>query len=96
MFELRTPFAGDTHTVNVGALSHRSEAPYSTRHAASLRAIYDFAALRESVWVHTSGQSGSAFSGQYASMLPLWRDGAYLPMRRPVAGVGAVLELRPR
>ena len=33
LFELRAPFPGDTYTVNVGALSHRAGAPFTTRHA---------------------------------------------------------------
>lgn len=95
--ELRTPFPGDTYTVNVGALSHRPDAPFTTRHAASLRAIYDLAALdSNSFWVQSTGQSGSPFSEHYASMLPLWRDVKYLPMR-PAAGRDTrVLELHPK
>ena len=97
LVELRTPFPGDTYTVNVGALSHRSTAPFSTRHAASFRGIYDLASFdANSVWALSTGQSGSPFSENYASMLPLWRDVQYLPMR-PAAGHGTmVLELRPK
>jgi penicillin amidase len=97
LFELRVPFPGDTYTVNVGALSHRATAPFSTHHAASLRAIYDLGALdRQSVWVHSTGQSGSPLSELYASMLPLWRDAKYLPQRPADAGSALVLEVRPR
>ncbi len=59
LFELSTPYPGDTFTVNVGALSNRPEAPFSTRHAASLRAIYDLAAPEASVWVQSTGQVGN-------------------------------------
>jgi penicillin amidase len=94
--ELRTPFPGDTYTVNVGALSHRASAPFTTRHAASLRAVHDLAALdANSHWVQSTGQSGSPFSDLYASMLPLWRDAAYLPMRAAAGREALVLELRP-
>jgi penicillin amidase len=97
LFELRTPFPGDTYTVDVGALSHRSEAPFATRHAAGLRSVYDLAASgNRSVWVLSTGQSGSPFSEQYADMLPLWRDVQYLPMRPAVSRDAAVLELVPR
>jgi penicillin amidase len=86
LFELRTAYPGDTFTINVGALSHRAEAPFATHHAASLRAIYDLAALdRNSIWVHSTGQVGHPFSDLYSSMLPLWRDVRYLPMRRAPA-----------
>jgi penicillin amidase len=95
--ELKTPFPGDTYTVNVGALTHRAGAPFTTRHAASLRAIYDLAAPdANSFWVLSTGQSGSPFSEHYASMVSLWRDVKYLPMR-PAAGRDAVvLELLPK
>ncbi|MGH6609930.1 MAG: penicillin acylase family protein, partial [Burkholderiaceae bacterium] len=95
LFDLRIEYPGDTHTINVGALSHRNGAPYSTRHTATLRAIYDLSALdANSVWVHSGGQAGNPFSDLYASMLPLWRDVQYVPMRP--ARDGVILELKPR
>ncbi len=97
LFELRIAYPGDTHTINVGALSHRTEAPFSTRHTATLRAIYDLAALESnSVWVGSSGQVGNPFSDLYGSMQPLWRDVLYLPMRPPAARDAMTLELKPR
>ena len=97
LFELRIAYPGDTHTINVGALSHRAEAPFSTRHTATLRAIYDLAALESnSVWVGSSGQVGNPFSDLYGSMQPLWRDVRYLPMRPPSARDAVTLELKPR
>ena len=97
LFELRSAYPGDTHTVNVGALSHRAEAPLSTRHTATMRAIYDLAALESnSLWIGSSGQVGNPFSEWYASMLPLWRDVLYLPMRPPAPRDAMTLELRPR
>ena len=97
LFELKTPFPGDTYTVDVGALSHRADAPYTTRHAASLRAIYDLAAPDErSLWVLSTGQSGSPFSENYAGMLTLWRDVKYVPMRPAPARSATLLELVPR
>jgi penicillin amidase len=95
LFELTTPYPGDTFTINVGALSHRPEAPFSTRHAASLRAIIDLGALPSSLWVLSTGQSGHALAPQYASQLPLWRDVAYLPMTAADAPGARVLELQP-
>lgn len=94
LFELRTPFPGDTFTINVGALSNRVEAPYSTRHAASLRAIYDMGASGTSTWIQSTGQVGNPLSDLYASMLPLWRNVESLPMRH-AAGDGREMELRP-
>ena len=94
LFELSTPYPGDTFTVNVGALSNRPEAPFSTRHAASLRAIYDLAAPEASVWVQSTGQVGNPASELYASMLPAWRDVRYFPMR-PAPAAAPVLALVP-
>ena len=31
--------------------------------------------------MQATGQSGNVLSDQYASLLPLWRDVRYLPMR---------------
>ena len=97
LFELRIAYPGDTHTINVGALSHRAEAPFSTRHTATLRAIYELAALESnSVWVGSSGQVGNPFSDLYASMQAPWRDVRYLPMRPPSARDAVTLELKPK
>ncbi len=95
LFQLETPYPGDTYTINVGALSHRPEAPFSTRHAASLRAIYDLDAAGRSLWIHPAGQVGNPFSSLYSSMLPLWRDVDYLPMH-PGAKPVSKLVLQPR
>jgi acyl-homoserine lactone acylase PvdQ len=62
-----------------------------------MRAIYDLAALESnSLWVLSSGQVGNLFSDLYASMLPLWRDVLYLPMRPASAREATTLELKPR
>jgi penicillin G amidase len=95
VFELSVSYPGDTFTVNAGALSNRPDAPYTTRHAASLRAIYDMGASGTSVWVLSTGQSGNPLSDDYASMLALWRDVEYLPIRGAPADA-RLLELRPR
>ena len=97
LFELSTAYPGDTHTINVGSLSHRAEAPFSTRHTATLRAIYDLAALESnSFWIGSSGQVGNPFSDLYGSMQPLWRDVLYLPMRPSPPREATTLELKPR
>ena len=40
VFELSIAYPGDAHTINVGSLSHRADAPFATRHTAT-SAIYD-------------------------------------------------------
>lgn len=94
LFNLQTPYPGDTYTINVGALSHRTDAPFSTSHAASLRTIHDLGPAGSSTWVHSTGQVGHPLSDLYASMLPLWRDVEALPMR-PAATAYRELVLKP-
>jgi len=98
-FELRTPVGGDSYTVNVGRLSLRGAAPFNTRHAASMRAIYDLADPRAGAWMLGTGQSGHPLSDQYAAMLDNWRRVDYAPIRweEPIAtGLQAkVLVLKP-
>ncbi|MGH6622694.1 MAG: penicillin acylase family protein, partial [Burkholderiaceae bacterium] len=97
LFELEAPYPGDTFTVNVGALSNRAEAPFTTRHAASLRMIVDLGAPAEkSLWIQSTGQSGNALSARYSSMLQPWRDVKYVPMRAATDAASSVLELTPR
>ena len=95
LFELRTPYPGDTFTINVGALSYRSDEPFSTRHAASLRAIHDLGSTDASTWVQSTGQAGNPLSELYSSMLPLWREVKSLPMRPTAAGGSRELDLQP-
>jgi len=94
-FELRAPVPGDTYTVNAAALSYRADLPFSVRHAPTLRAIVDLAHPEQSLWVQATGQSGNVLSEQYASLLPLWRDVQYLPMRAAPRDA-TLLQLRPR
>ena len=46
----------------------------------SEREIVDMGDLRNSVTVHTTGQSGHAYHPHYADMAPLWASGKYYPM----------------
>ena len=81
LFELRQPVPGDTWTIDVGrnALANQMQ-PYATRHAASLRGIYDLADLDNSLFMHSSGQSGNPFSPLYANFNAAWAQVQYVPM----------------
>ena len=46
----------------------------------SMRMIVDLGDLRNSVTVHTTGQSGHAYHPHYADMVPLWANVEYYPM----------------
>jgi penicillin amidase len=46
----------------------------------SMRMIVDLSNLNNSLTVHTTGQSGHAYSKHYADMAPLWASVQYYPM----------------
>jgi penicillin amidase len=80
-FEIRVPAPGDAYTLNVGQTDFNDPAqPYASRHAASLRAIYDLADPEASVFVHSGGQSGNPLSRHYRDLSRLWARGEYVPM----------------
>jgi penicillin amidase len=100
-FDIRVPSAGDAYTVNVGRSDFENEAePFASRHAASLRAIYDFADLQASVFIHSGGQSGNPLSSHYRDFAGPWSRGEYIPMvtdrRRLESGGAQRLVLAPR
>ena len=80
-FDIDVPFGGGPYTVDVGAMDFSDEAhPYATRHAPSLRAIYDLADPEASLFIQSSGQSGNVLSPLYRSFAKPWAEGRYLPM----------------
>ncbi len=81
LFEIRTPSAGDTNTVNVGRNNPWDpNEPFANRWAASLRAIYDLSDLENSRFIHSTGQSGHVLSPHYRDMAQRWARVEYLPM----------------
>jgi penicillin amidase len=83
-FDLAVPYPGDSYTVNVGQLGLRAgkdwRDPYVTRHAASLRAIYDLAD-GGGLWIYGGGQVGHPLSDRYSDLLDAWRKVDYEPLR---------------
>jgi len=95
------PSPGDTYTINVGRNSLANEsAPFASRHAASLRAIYDLADMDASMYMHSTGQSGNLFSPLYRNFAERWSRVEYIPMSMKrsdaVAATLGTLTLRPR
>jgi penicillin amidase len=81
-FDIRVPTPGDTFTVNAGRHNLRDEnEPFANRHAASLRTLYDFSNLENSLFIHSTGQSGNVFSALYRNYTQRWAEVAYLPMK---------------
>lgn len=82
LFDIRVESPGDTYTVNVGRYNLRDEKePFASRHAASLRALYDLSDLEKSRFIHSTGQSGNVFSPLYRNFSERWAGVDYLPMQ---------------
>jgi penicillin amidase len=93
-FNLKTPFPGDSNTVNVGRLELlRSSNPYETMQGPSMRAIYDLADLEKSLFIYQTGQSGWVQSKLYRNMNPLWANNEYLPLKMKSDNPQRTLEL---
>lgn len=95
-FDVVGPSGGDGFTVNVGQYwTNSATLPFSTRHAASMRAVYDLANLDESGFIYQTGQSGHPFSSRYQDMKDEWGQVKYRPLRMTTSGATQVLQLTP-
>jgi penicillin amidase len=95
-FDVVGPSGGDGFTVNVGQYwTHSVTMPFATRHAASMRAVYDLANLDESGFIYQTGQSGHPFSSRYQDMKDEWGQVKYRPLRMSTSGPTQVLRLTP-
>ncbi len=82
LFDIYVPSAGDAFTINAGRPSFRNEVePFTNRHAAGLRALYDLSDLENSKFIHSTGQSGNLLSPLYSNFTQRWSKVAYLPMQ---------------
>ncbi len=98
-FQRGAPVPGDSYTINVGQLALRGDHPFHTRHAASLRAVYDLSDAGGDAWMFATGQLGHPLSAQYDALLPMWQKVEHLPLHwtGPQEGeVNARLVLKPR
>jgi penicillin amidase len=94
LFNIETPFPGDSNSINVGRLELlSSNNPYETLQAPSLRAIYDFSDLEKSLFIYQAGQSGWVQSKLYRNMNPLWAKNEYLPLQMKPETSKRTLEL---
>lgn len=94
LFNLKTPFPGDSFSINVGRLELlKSSNPYETLQAPSLRAIYDLSDLEQSLFIYQTGQSGWVQSKLYRNMNTLWANNQYLPLQMTPQKVTRKLEL---
>jgi len=94
LFNIKTPFPGDSFTINVGRLELiQSSNPYETLQAPSLRTIYDLSNLEKSLFIYQTGQSGWVQSKLYRNMNSLWANNEYLPLKMKSDIVNRQLEL---
>ncbi len=77
-FNVEVPTPGGDYTLNRGKMDFAEEPPFANRHASSFRAIYDFADLDRSLYIHTTGQSGNPMSPFYRSFADRWAKGEYI------------------
>lgn len=96
LFNVTVPVGGDGFTVNVGQYWPNDEkTPFATRHAASLRAVYDLADLENSQFMYQTGQSGLFFSDRYRDMAQEWAEVKYRPLQMKPAQYTHSLQLQP-
>jgi penicillin amidase len=72
-FNVSPETAGDAYSINVGHFFIRDAArPFASRHAPSMRAIYDLADPDRSLFMHSTGQSGNFLSPWYGNFAERW------------------------
>jgi penicillin amidase len=97
-FNVAPETPGDTYSLDVGHYFIRDETrPFANRHAPSMRAIYDFSDLDQSLFMQSTGQSGNVLSPWYASFAERWARVEYIkiPTRREAISAPQVLTLKP-
>jgi penicillin amidase len=96
VFDVRVPTGGDSFTVNVGQFhADRPKEPFASRHAPSMRALYDLADLEQSRFVYQTGQSGLVFSSRYGDMSAEWAAVAYRPLQLDPPAMVHRMQLQP-
>ena len=97
-FNVSPETAGDAYSINVGHFFIRDAArPFASRHAPSMRAIYDLADPDRSLFMHSTGQSGNFLSPWYGNFAERWAKVQYIeiPAKRESIKAAHTLTLRP-
>jgi penicillin amidase len=76
----RGPFQTSGGSSIVNATGWDASDPYQVQTLPSMRMIVDLSNLQNSLSIHTTGQSGHAYSPHYIDMADMWRTIQYLPM----------------
>lgn len=95
-FDVEVPTGGDAYTINVGQYwANEANMPFASRHAASLRAIYDLSNLENSEFIYQTGQSGLVFSRRYRDMSAEWAAVQYRPLQLSPRQIRHTLVMTP-
>ena len=90
------PSPGDPFTVNVGTYwLNEAREPFASRHAPSMRAIYDLNDLQNSLFIYQTGQSGVIGSEHYKDMSQEWATGQYRSLQMSPQSNASLLTLKP-
>ena len=96
LFDVTEPSGGDPFTVNVGSYwLNEKTSPFASRHAPSLRVVYDLSDLEGSVFIYQTGQSGVWGSRRYSDMAQAWAQGQYRPLQMKPKQSSHMMWLRP-
>lgn len=80
LFNVQIETGGGPYTLQRGQTDFGKDKPFTSRHASSYRAIYDFSNLDKSLYIHTTGQSGNFLSPFYDNLAKRWANVEYLQM----------------
>jgi penicillin amidase len=100
-FDISVQSPGGAFTIDVGRSNFNDATrPYASRHAPSLRAIYDLSDMQASLFIYSGGQSGNPLSSGYRAFTRAWAAVEYIPMltdrARIAAGPTHLLTLAPK
>ena len=94
LFQREIANGGGSYTVNVGP--YKFSDPYKQIYVPSYRQIVDLSDWSNSLFMHTTGQSGNVFSKHYDDLIERHQAVEYLPMSFGRANIsGDVLILKP-
>lgn len=96
-FNVEVESGGGPFTLDRGYTQlQKDDDPFANTNASSYRGIFDLSDLDASTYIHTTGQSGNVFSGQYNDFAQMWADvkAITIPSTGPETTTG-VWTLRP-
>ncbi len=80
LFNVQVASGGGPFTLLRGQTDFNAKQPFYNRAAATFRAVYDFADLEKSLFIHNTGQSGHFLSAHYDDYAHRWAGVEFIPM----------------